>query len=502
MSTIGNLNSMLLLFNLIIYLFISTDNPLTDQMMRDKFGPCILSANEYNAPDWLPKTEKLTMYFPVEDSLLDRKMGDKYGLIIPPPDEKLDAAPEWLQKSDMFTFDWAVWKNHQFIIKDTLLTRIVRIRADYGPKEITEHYPVETIDAFDGSRIKGVSLFTQAPHSRKAFEEAHKQGIRAIPYVHFSDIHTNYADQDVFYFQHPEIILKDIKGNWLHMPMDGSNRMFRLLTCANSPSYWKLSLAYIKKMMDWGADGIFLDNVGRREPCYGQNFNVRNPEFPPFVHEHLFPNASQDYAWERLLQTIRALVKSYGDDKIVLLNSGIGTQFQKYGDCCEWESFIYSWAWEGRRQTWPDIKKRALENAWYLNAGRRITAKSFLSRSSKVVKDDAFWAFSAARLVDFVWWAELNGTGAEALYQAHLGKGLEPFKETNGLAFRAFENGIIVLNDSNEDQNAELALPAGFQPKRLLDVYDGTQIIQVKSKKIKVAVTKKTARVFILPQNF
>jgi hypothetical protein len=444
----------------------------------------------------------LIFSFKANGQLPDQAMADKYGLIIPPPNEKLDPAPEWLQKSDMFTFEGGVWKGHQFIIKDTLITHIVRIRASYGRKEITEHYPVETIGSFDGSLIRGVSLFTQAPHSQKAFEEAHKQGIRAIPYVHFSDIHTNYADQDVFYFLHPEIILKDAKGNWLHMPMDGSNRMFRLLTCANSPSYWKLSLAYIKKMMDWGADGIFLDNVDdHREPCFAKKTTVRNPEFPPYEHEHLFPDATQDYAWDRLLQAIRALVKSYGEDKIVLINSGIDSQFQKDGDCCEWESFIYSWAWEGRRQTWDDVKKLAKNNEWYLNAGRRITAKSFLNRSRKEIKDDAFWAFSAARLVDFIWWAELNRTGAEVLYQAHMGKGLEPFKETNGLAYRAYQNGVIVLNDSEVDQNVELTLPSGFQPKHLMDLYNSSQIVQVKNKKIKVAVPKKSARVYLLSLN-
>jgi hypothetical protein len=437
----------------------------------------------------------------------DMKLVEKYGLIIAPPKEKIDPAPEWLQKSDMFTFEFDVWKDLKFIMKDTLMTRIVRIRADNGPVEITEHYPIETISSFDGSLIKGVSLFTQSPHSRKAYEEAHKQGFRVIPYIHFMCIHSFYADQDVFMFQHPEILLKDANGKWVHTPMDGSDRAFRYLTCSNSPSYWKLSLAYVKKMMDWGADGIFLDNVGGRRQCFGPKFNVpmnssaTNPEFPSYVHEHLFPDTTETYAWDRMLQTIRALVKSYGNDKIVLLNSGIGTQFQKDGDCCEWESFIYSWAWEGRRQTWGDVKKMAKSNEWYLNAGRRITAKSFLNPARKEIKDDAFWAFSAARLVDFIWWAELNRTGAEVLYQAHMGKGLEPFKETNGLAYRAYENGVIVLNDSEVDQNVELTLPSGFQPKRLMDLYNSSQIIQVKNKKIKVAVPKKSARVYLLSLN-
>ena len=429
----------------------------------------------------------------------DKTLLDKYGLVIPPAEEKISPAPQWLQKADMFTFDFAVYKNRQFIIKDTLVKRIVRTRAEYGVKDVLEHYPFESIDGFDGELIKGVPLFTQSPHCKDAYDGAHKNGIRAIPYVHFSDIHSFYADQDVFFWEHPEILIKDDKGRWLHMPMDGSSRAFRFMTCPNSPSYWKLSLAYIKKQMDMGADGIFFDNVGKPQICHAMKFNnsARNPEFPTYTHEHLFPEATDDYAWEQLIIAIRALVKSYGDDKIVLLNSGIGTQYQKYGDCCEWESFIYSWAWKGRNDTWADVKKRARENEWILKEGKRITAKSFLSRQTEGGKDDAFWAFSAARLVDFIWWAELSRTNAAILYQAHMGNGLEPFKEINGLAYRAYDNGVIVLNDSETDQSVELTLPANFLQKKLMDLFNDSQIIQVRNKKIKVTVPKQCARVYV-----
>ena len=444
--------------------------------------------------------------FPIYGQLPDKDMVKKYGLTIPPDNDQIEPSPEWLRKADMFTRDRSVWKEYKFTLKDTLMTRIVRVRALNSPAKITEHYPVETIGAFDGSGIKGVPLISHVPHSEKAFEEAQKQGFRVIPYVHFKCIHSYYADQDVFLFQHPEILLKDKDGKWVHIHMDGSDRLYRFLTCANNPAYWKLSLAYVKKMMDWGADGVFIDNVGLRNACFAPDFNVpetsskKNPEFLPYTHEHLFPDATHDYAWDKMLQAIRILVKSYGEDKIVILNSGIGTPFQKNGDCCMWESFIYSWAWEGRRHTWADVKKRALDNEWFIDAGRRITALSTINPSRETAKNDAFWAFSAARLVDFIWWASLSGTGAEILYQAHMGKGLEPFKEINGLAYRTFENGIIVLNNSEEDQNIELPLPAGFQTRRVMDLYNGSQIIQVRNKKVKVEVPGESARVYLVKQ--
>jgi hypothetical protein len=437
--------------------------------------------------------------------LSDKKLADKYGLTILPSNDKLEPAPEWLQKADMITGSNRVWKDYKFTLKDTLLTRMVRMRAGYGLMQMIEYYPVETIGSFDGSIIKGVPLVSHVPHSKKAFEEAHKQGVKVIPYVHFRCIHSNYADQDVFLFEHPEILLKDVEGKWVHTPMDGTDRLFRFLTCANSPVYWKLSLAYVKKMMDWGADGIFIDNLELRQPCLAPRFTTRNPESPPYIHEHLFPDATHDYAWDKMLQAIRTLVKSYGEDKIVILNSGIDTQFQKNGDCCMWENFYNSGG--GRSEsgdisnTWENIKKRAQKNEWYLKAGRRITASSSFNPSQKDVKNDAYWAFSAARLVDFIWWTSLNGTGAESLYQAHMGKALEPIKEANGIAYRSFDNGIIVLNDSMDDQSVELTLPADFQPRRLLDLYSGSQVIQVKNMKVKVTVAKKTARVYLLYQN-
>ena len=144
---------------------------------------------------------------------------------------------------------------------------------------------------------------------------------------------------------------------------------------------------------------------------------------------------------------MRSLVKSYGDDKVVVLNSGIGDPWQSAGDCCMWESFIFSWAWEGRRQTWNDVKARARANQWYLDAGRRIVALAFLDPRRHDMKTDPFWAFACARLVDFILWANLDHTEASSLYRAHLGRGLGPYQESGQIAYRFFENGLIVLND-------------------------------------------------------
>ena len=430
-------------------------------------------------------------------------------------EDKIDPAPEWAQNADMFTHaSWyvtsdkpdtqnPVWKGYDIELKDVSVERIVRLSAGNGFKKKTEQVLEVKDGRFDGTGIKGVSLISHVPVSKAAFQQAHEQGFRVIPYVHFTDIHSFYADQEVFLFQHPEVLLKDSEGKFVHLPMGGSDgtntdRVYRLMVCTNNPSYCKLSLDYIKKIMDWGADGLFIDNTNKRRECFAnKSTKTVNPEFGPYVHEHIYPENTHNYAFTRFLESVRALVKGYGNDKIVVLNSGIGEEFQKHGDICMWESFIYSWAWEGRRDNWTNIKARANANDWYLKAGRRITALSTLNPSRKEVKEDSYWAFCAARLVDFIWWASLQGTGAEELYQVHLGKTLQSLQETDQVAYRTFENGVLVLNDSSQTMTKTISLPKEFRHRQLFDLYDDKKPMKVARGQIKVMIPMQSARIFI-----
>jgi hypothetical protein len=121
---------------------------------------------------------------------------------------------------------------------------------------------------------------------------------------------------------------------------------------------------------------------------------------------------------------------------------------------------------------------------------------TYLDRSRKTVKEDAYWAFSAARLADFIWWAALDGTGAEALYQAHLGRALEPIREDAHGAHRTFENGLIVLNDNEEDTEVQCTLAHGFSYAELLDLFDGSRTFDVRSGRVALTVPARSARVY------
>ncbi len=457
------------------------------------------------------------------DPLLDKKMAEKFGLKVPPPKTEMEPAPDWVLNADMSTFGG--WKGYRNEWKPVMVIR--KSTNKFGQKferkyPSAKHTLIE--GTFDASKFKGVSYISTVFYSKKAFEQVHKAGLRVIGYVHFTDIAigaVGRSDQEYTAYEHPEIIVKDNEGRWLHTPMDGSYQFSRFLTCANSPSFWKLSLASVKKIMDMGADGIFVDNVhDRRDPCMGPAFNEENDEYPGFrpwqhpslepyrllynsefgkyKHEHLFPNATHDYAFDRLLQAVRALVKSYGEDKIVVLNSGLNTPFEKSGDICMWESFIYSWAWEGRKHTWEDVKKVIKDNKEYLKAGRRIVGLSSWLKNRDGLKEDAFWAFTTAKLVDMIWRAYLDDTGAEVLYSTHLGKPLEPFQEKEGIVTRVFENGILVLNNTKRDKEFNLTLPKGFKRDELLDIFDGKKIISIKNRKVHLNVPGDKARIYYM----
>ena len=83
--------------------------------------------------------------------------------------------------------------------------------------------------------------------------------------------------------------------------------------------------------------------------------------------------------------------------------------------------------------------------------------------------------------------------------RVHLGNGLGPYQETEQIAHRFFENGLVVLNDSPEDREITLRVTDGFAPTELLDLYDGKTVVPLDKGTVKVRVPSKMARIFVRP---
>ncbi len=83
--------------------------------------------------------------------------------------------------------------------------------------------------------------------------------------------------------------------------MDGTDRLHRFRTWPTARAGG--SLDYVK-MMDLGADGVFIDNCGRRPPA--ARLTVSAPEFEPYVHGPV-PERLARLAWGRFLEAVRVV---------------------------------------------------------------------------------------------------------------------------------------------------------------------------------------------------
>jgi len=125
----------------------------------------------------------------------------------------------------------------------------------------------------------------------------------------------------------------------------------------------------VKGIMEMGFDGLFIDNVHPEAECYG-------PEHGK--HGHLNPDKNNADTYKMLLSQIRPLVKSYGQDKAVVLNSGgVRKEYFPDGDALMWESYIFGSA--ERRHDWNRIKQAAEELKPYIESGKALLALSYLS---------------------------------------------------------------------------------------------------------------------------
>lgn len=434
------------------------------------------------------------------EELTDPRVVSQYNLVIPETPKSLRPAPDWVLGMDMVN-EWGRLVGG--FPQKYVTAKVTRNYVGRDGRQVTQDNELKKTvwspeGRVDPARVKGIPLLINVPHVKEAIDQAHAAGVKVIPYVHFMCTNVDHEDQGVFIWQHPEVLLKDEDGRWRNTYMDGTYRLQRFLVCANNPSYWKLMEAYVRKLLEMGVDGLFIDNIHtHRDDCYAPRVTIFNPETGAYRHDHIFPWATHDFAFDKFLQMIAAVVKSYGHDRIVVLNSGIGTPFEKNGDMCMWESFVYSWAWKGRQASWEDVKAQAAANAWYTDAGRRILALSYLGNSDQLLKDDAFWAYTAARLVGFVWsdYGTIGENEARVLYSVRLGRPLEPLREENGVASRAFEGGVLVLNNSLDDRQLTVAVPKAAPYKNLTDLYSNRTVAADRSS-LKVRVPRLSARVY------
>ncbi len=122
----------------------------------------------------------------------------------------------------------------------------------------------------------------------------------------------------------PDFIEVDAAGNLKRSGFwESEDAKNMYTTCPNVAAYQDAMVAWVRKIMDLGADGVFIDNISTRVPCYGPKFKK---------HAHLVEDQNQ--AFTLLLKRVRGLIKSTQPEGAVIVNSAsplsIPKEYWKY----------------------------------------------------------------------------------------------------------------------------------------------------------------------------
>jgi len=366
----------------------------------------------------------------------------------------------------------------------------------------------------DAEHMAGIPLLLNV-QEKSHLEDAHRNGFRTITYIGCMDTfvdETGFEGRSYrlpFQKEYADVLLMDENGHFVNTLMDGTYRMHRYLICANSKTYVQKMSEYIRNIMDMGSDGLFIDNIGKRKECSGHGLRVgyseryktiiaESPKVKQYdrelerlpVHTHIYPHQGHNYAFREFLLQIQNLVKSYSEDNIIIHNGS-----SDFADCADGimiESYICSWAWEGRRENWSQLKELAKRYEPHLSAGGQIIALSYLGRTQTTVKDDAYFCYAAARLSGFIW---VGDDAAKELYRVHLGEPLSALICSDGIDYRIYRNGIIAMNGDNFDQTITIAMPSEADFKAVFDLYD-ERLINVSEGNLQLSIPACSGRVY------
>lgn len=418
------------------------------------------------------------------------------------------------------------------VLTCTTWPQMPRAHGPFGKDRLT---PAESRE------LRGVPLFINV-QTRNAIRQAHELGGRALSYLSFMDlyVHTDGFENGTARVpwnpRQAQMLLIDKDGSFVNTHMDGTHRMWRYYVCCNTQEYVDAALNMVHQQMKMGADGIFIDNSGPRRPCYGHGLPVgysesyrqvmaaiphwkhpqrvdrmppeqlfRAGEKPQYVHypmiealprhRHLYPHQNHDYAYDRLLAKVRQAVRSYGPDKVVMVNGPL----TPHADAAMRESFLYSWAWQGCNRTWAQAKRTTRAYLAKARKGQRLVALSYLGNTARTVEEDALHAFAASALLDHLWsdYSTVKGQLGKALRTLDLGQRLTALKKADAIEYAFFERGLVAINGSARAHAATVPASAALQGAPLRSLIDG-KTLRAESGAYRLTLPPTSGRVFVL----
>ena len=352
----------------------------------------------------------------------------------------------------------------------------------------------------------GVTVISHTPPNPEYCAEAHRWGLKVLPYVSLYKVSDTTRDpslltapfwRHVDASKHPEWFLLRPDGEIRKPFNDPDYPVGYLQSCCNHESLMRAYEAGVRDVLQQGADGVFVDNVHPYPVCHG-------PELGK--HTHDWPEKDNTACYKEALRRVYRVVKSYGADRVVILNSGHPSrEYVGYGDSLMWESYVWRFAfaddvgpavtarrwlsWDGvisGYEAWKKLTDRGLSIAPYTYLPDSVSAP-----------ENAFFAYGCARLAGFSHW---TGSGTDRrdilrrLYRVRLGRATGSLVQEADVAYRMYQRGLVVVNP--QKQSAVAQVPAPDLDVDLAELFSGRQVFP-RNGKLRLKMPAESARIIL-----
>jgi len=334
-------------------------------------------------------------------------------------------------------------------------------------------------------KMAGIPLVVGAPPDRKIVEAAHRQGTRVITYITLYQFPLEELYQDVKLADHPDWIVIDAQGERARSVFWSSDNPGWYEVCANNADYRKAALAYIRKILATGIDGLFIDNAHPPMQCFGEEFGK---------HKHIFAGEDHLRPWQDFMREVVRTVKEGHPDRIVILNPGEPSEFHRgLADGIMIESYICTHASKTRWHNWDRILQWAKQ---WGDGPDQIVALSYIGYTSAPAREDAFYCYACARLSGFAWadWYS-KFDDYKDLFALRLGKPMGRMHRQGPIYYRVFEKGIAAVNPASDP--ADLVVPVKGCDTAI-DQFSGN-VLKLTDSVLRVKIPAASGRVYKLP---
>lgn len=299
---------------------------------------------------------------------------------------------------------------------------------------------------------------------------------------------------------HPEWKLINEKGEF-QKPFRNPNYLKGWYqVCRDVPGYKEAVLKGVKDLLDWGADGVFVDNVGcgNREVCYGEKKGF---------HKHLRNLQS----WElelNILKEVYKLVKKYDKEKVVFTN---GIHFDLL-DCTDGgiiENYICSSLGNFSNNVGYLLQLGGIGES-YMKHKKRAIGLPYIGTKGRTKIDDLFYSYSFAKLSQMGIWVHydkdkhkiLEDRRAEILFTLDLGEPLHRKERPdkiigvqykNGILYRVFKKGMVVVNPLSKKIRITIEIPKGV--KCVENIFTGKKM-KISKNKLSLTLSPISGRVY------